>query len=269
MISTPQLRPTRLSMVLILVMALSPAVARAVPPLMNYQGYVTDNVGQPMSGSHTMQFQMFADSTGGAALWSETYAAVDVVAGVFSVLLGAATPLPVGTLFTGNMLWLQTTVDGNTLLPRRPVVSVAYALWAENSDIRTIARTQGYISDNTDNGVLTGRSLTMTKKYAATGIRVGWSDNFRVTVNNKACRWEILFNGAPCASPGAVMFDKYEGNTSSNRHDPSSFFGTCFGLPAGTVAITTRVYPGPGYVGSDCMTGWNNQLFSIEAEEVR
>lgn len=94
--------------------------------------------------------------------------------------------------------------------------------------IRTIPRWQGYAVDQTDNGVLSGRTFTMTKRYASTGIKVSWSDNFRVIGNNTACSWEILFNGASCPSPGVVRFDKYEGNTSSNRHDPNTVFGTCF-----------------------------------------
>ncbi len=90
--------------------------------------------------------------------------------------------------------------------------------------IRTISRWQGYATDQTDNGVLTGRTFSMTKRYAATGIRVAWNDNFRVLMNNTACSWEILFNGASCPNPGALRFDKYEGGTSSNRHDPNTVF---------------------------------------------
>ena len=114
-----------------------------------------------------------------------------------------------------------------------------------------------------------GRGLTVTKRANSTGLRVVWSDNFRVIGNNTACRWEVLFNGASCAAPGALVFDKYEGATSSNRHDPSTFVGTCFSPAVGNVAVTTRVGPAPGYAVTDCWTGWNNQLFSIEAEEVQ
>jgi hypothetical protein len=63
--------------------------------------------------------------------------------------------------------------------------------------------------------------------------------------------------------------DKYEGGTNSNRHDPSSFFGTCSGLAAGNVVVSTRVGPTPGYSVTDCATGWNGQLASLEVEEVR
>jgi hypothetical protein len=48
----------------------------------------------------------------------------------------------------------------------------------------------------------------------------------------------------------------------------STFVGTCFGNASGAltgnVAIATRVGPTPGYGVTDCYTGWNNQLFSLE-----
>jgi hypothetical protein len=255
--------------ILTLGLAFVPGIASAVPPLLNYQGFVTDDQAQPMTGNHAMRFEMYGDSTGGSPLWSETYAAVAVNAGIFNVLLGSVTPLPVGTLFTGAQLWLETSVDGTPLLPRRPIVSVAYAILAGQVEPRMIPRAQGYLGDNTDNGALATRTLTLTKRYPATGVRVAWSDNFRVMPNNRACRWEVLFNGSPCPNPGPIAIDMYEGNTNSNRHDPASMFGTCYGLPAGTVQVTTRVGPSPGYPVSDCYTGWNNQLWSLEAEEVQ
>lgn len=136
--------------------------------------------------------------------------------------------------------------------------------------IRTIARWQGYDGDGTDNGgPLVGRRVTFQKRQANTGLRVQWSDNFRVSGAAQACRWEVLFNGVRCTNPGTVGFDQYEGGTGSNRHDLGTVFGTCFGLAAGTVEVTTRVGPTPGYSGADCYTGWNGQLSSFEVEEVR
>jgi hypothetical protein len=142
-------------------------------------------------------------------------------------------------------------------------------LEVNGSFIRSIARVQGYANDQTDSGNLAGRGLSFTKRFTDTGVRVTWSDNFRVLGNNNACQWEVMFNGNACASPGALVHGKYEGNTSSNRHDMGTFVGTCFGLAAGTVTISTRVYAVSGYSGPDCYTGWPSQLFSIEAEEVR
>jgi hypothetical protein len=242
--------------------------ASAIPPLLNYQGYLADNVGQPLTGPHTLRFDMFADSTGGASLWSESYAGVAVNSGVFNVLLGGATPIPIGSLLTGATRWLQTTVDGAPMLPRQPIVSVAYALRSELSEMRVIARGVGYNQDGTDNGILAGRSVQFTKKYPETGLRVAWSDNFRVLGPNQACRWQVLFNGAPCANPGPIVFDLYE-SSAGYSHSPGSVFGTCMGLPAGPILVTTQVAPAPGYGVADCYTGWQSGYFQIEVEEVR
>lgn len=169
--------------------------------------------------------------------------------------------LPAGTRFIRPVVFVNRNNIGTTLVDALRITP--------DYGIRKIARVQGYSSDGTDNGLLAGRSLAYQKLGRSTGLRVTWSDNFRVSVNNTACRWEVLFNGVSCTSPGALVLDKYEGNTSSNRHDPSSFVGTCFGLAPGNVTVATKVYPTPGYTGSDCHTGWNYQLFSIEVEEVR
>ena len=107
--------------------------AFAVPPLLNYQGYLSDGSG-PVTAALPMTFELYADSTGGAPLWSESYESVNVAGGVFHVLLGGATPLPLGSLFTGQTLWISTNVDGKLLQPRRPIVSVAYAARAAIAD---------------------------------------------------------------------------------------------------------------------------------------
>src|SRR5438128_927379 len=73
--------------------AARPAAA-AVPTLMNYQGYLTDNTSTPVTASEPMTFKLYPDSTTGSVLWSESYASVSVTAGVFNVLLGSATALP-------------------------------------------------------------------------------------------------------------------------------------------------------------------------------
>ena len=187
-------------------------------------------------------------------------------------MLTSYTPYPNGIIKTvaANVpLRIGNRAAGAEFLTAR-VDEVRVSPTAEGQGVfPRFARVQGYINDGTDNGLLAGRELTVAKRVGSTGLRIVWSDNFRVTVNNTACSWEVLFNAAPCAIPGALMFDKYEGATSSNRHDPSTFVGTCFGLAAGSVAVTTRVFQTASHPGGDCFTGWNNQLFSIEAEEVQ
>src|SRR5215467_4022740 len=111
----------------------APSEVGATPALMNYQGFITDGNNNPLSGAFPMSFKLFPDSTTGSPLWSESYGSVTVAAGVFNVVLGGGAPLPLAA-FSGTKLWLLTTVNGVDVLPRRPIVAVAYAFRSDVAD---------------------------------------------------------------------------------------------------------------------------------------
>jgi len=97
-----------------------------VPPVINYQGQVTDASGKPANGNFTMVFSIFDAVTGGTALYTETQN-VTVSNGVFNALIGSVIPIP-QTLFDGSPIrLLEITVNGTVLTPRRPFGSVPYA----------------------------------------------------------------------------------------------------------------------------------------------
>jgi len=48
------------------------SAARAVPKLLNYQGYLTDTLGSPIEDSLDMTFKIYDAATLGNVLWSET-----------------------------------------------------------------------------------------------------------------------------------------------------------------------------------------------------
>jgi hypothetical protein len=136
--------------------------------------------------------------------------------------------------------------------------------------IRTIARSHGQgPHEDLDNGALASRQLVFTKKRSDTGLRVTYTDNFRVLATNSGGRWEVRFNGSSCGSPGALVYDLYNSTSSSYMHIPVTVTGTCFGLPAGARLVQVYVGPTPGYAVSDLFTGWNNQYWALEVEEVR
>jgi hypothetical protein len=83
---------------------------------------------------------------------------------VFTVVLGSLTPLPL-TAFTGTKLWLLTTVNSIDILPRRPLVAVAYSFRSAvvdsavkgSADLWTaigpdINRTSGFVGIDTPDG---------------------------------------------------------------------------------------------------------------------
>lgn len=102
------------------------AVQAAPGALLNYQGYLTNAAGAPLSGDHDMTFHLFAGESGGVPLWGpELHAAVPVNKGLFQVVLGSLAPLDPG-LFD-QQLYLETTV-GSTALPRQALHAAPYAM---------------------------------------------------------------------------------------------------------------------------------------------
>jgi hypothetical protein len=126
-----------------LVAVLTTLASAQVPQMINYQGKLTDADGKPTNDTLQMVFSIYADSIGGTALWDETQTSVIVEKGVFSVLLGSATPggIP-DTVFDGSVRYLGVKVGGDQdeILPRKPIVSVAYAYKSMEADTADYAR---------------------------------------------------------------------------------------------------------------------------------
>jgi hypothetical protein len=109
-------------------------LAKTVPGQLNYQGHLTDASDSSMvTATLEMTFRLFDAETKGAELWSETHTMVAVSEGLFQVLLGSQTAFP-AELFDGSPLWLQTEVGTEVLVPRKPLVSVAFSQRSEEAD---------------------------------------------------------------------------------------------------------------------------------------
>ncbi|NOZ09243.1 MAG: collagen-like protein [FCB group bacterium] len=107
-------------------------LSQSVPPLLDYQGSLTDDAGDPVTGSVSITFSIYALETGGSALWSETQNPVVVSAGLFHILLGSVNPLPEG-LFNSPDRWIGINVNGDgEMTPRTRIASTPYALVAGN-----------------------------------------------------------------------------------------------------------------------------------------
>ena len=116
---------------LILLLSFKLALA-VIPSTLNYQGHLTGSGGAPVDGPVNMVFAIYDVETGGTALWSDSLS-VTVNQGVFSVELGAVSPLPPG-LFELS-LWVGLTVDTDAeMAPRRPVSSVGFSFKAGDAD---------------------------------------------------------------------------------------------------------------------------------------
>ena len=104
----------------------------SIPKKINYQGRVTDtDTGETLPGSHSMTFRIFDVESGGLALWTETQGVTADEAGVVSVILGNTTPIDISS---ESALWLEVEVNGEVLSPRRELVSVPFALRADDAE---------------------------------------------------------------------------------------------------------------------------------------
>jgi hypothetical protein len=120
-----------------------------VPPLISYQGKLTDGTGVPVpDGDYTIKFCVYTDSIGDDSLWCETQWSVPLDSGLFSILLGSVNPIP-DTVFTGATRWLGIQVSPDPeLTPRKAIVSVGYAFHALDADTADYALSAPASSDN-------------------------------------------------------------------------------------------------------------------------
>jgi hypothetical protein len=120
-------------------LAVMPGKAYAdVRKKMNYQGFLTDNSGNPVNGTKSMTFTIYKDTEGGyIPLWDETHTGVTVTNGIFSVILGDIDPLydPLTvTILTGER-WLGVQVGTDPeMTPYQKITASAFAIRADTAD---------------------------------------------------------------------------------------------------------------------------------------
>ncbi len=113
--------------------------SRLSPRLLNYQGYLTDTQGNPITGSFVTIFSIYDVSSGGNLKWTENQV-LNADKGIFHILLGAGTPIPDSVFTASTNRWLELNVAGIILSPRTQIVSAPYAYTAMYSDTARYAR---------------------------------------------------------------------------------------------------------------------------------
>jgi hypothetical protein len=140
------------------------ALGQSVPPLVNYQGRLTDQTGAPLAaGAYTIQFKLWDDpllTNATDLIWGQQQNVTVQSNGVFNAILGApgGSPIPNATpavnnlayAFTGNNCFLGVTVvsqsgapiaSPNEILPRQQLLSVPFAFTAASAGTATLAST--------------------------------------------------------------------------------------------------------------------------------
>src|SRR3990167_1520981 len=128
------------------VFGLSSAAFAAAPPRTGfYQGRVTNDTGQFLTGQYSMTFRLSDAVTGGNNGWGpESFSHVNVENGVFGVLLGSRAGFSETTSITKK--WLEIAISGNTFSPRVEFAAGPYAYnayYLEGQDSAKFARVAG------------------------------------------------------------------------------------------------------------------------------
>jgi hypothetical protein len=107
--------------------------------LIRFNGRALDAAEEPVTGVAGVTFAIYAEQSGGAALWQETQTLSTDANGRFSALLGAASAegIPPELFAGGEARWLAmlTHAPGAVEQPRILLVSVPYALRAADSEM--------------------------------------------------------------------------------------------------------------------------------------
>ena len=120
---------------ILLLFTIVPAASLAiVPQQINYQGYLADSGGNPVSdGNYTMSFDIFDVSTGGVPLWSESQT-VTVKDGVYTVILGQPGNPINPDIFDGDRYLGVTVGTDGEMTPRQKLTATAFAMKAAKAD---------------------------------------------------------------------------------------------------------------------------------------
>ena len=109
-------------------------VEATIPGQISHQGRLTDNLGNPITGTANFIFNIYDHPTLSTnLLWSETQNNTNVQNGVFSVQLGSYTPIPASLFENATERWLEIKVNNDTMSPRLKLISVPYSFIAERA----------------------------------------------------------------------------------------------------------------------------------------
>ncbi len=131
------------------------------PNTITYQGKLTNAAGAPTTVATNVVFRIYAVSSGGTFLWTETHNGVTPDAnGVFTRELGATAAFP-ATLFDGSKRYLGITVGTDAeMTPRQVLNNAPYAFAVEN--VPGIARGKNNTSVDMTGSVVNLTQATIT-----------------------------------------------------------------------------------------------------------
>jgi hypothetical protein len=136
--------------------------AEPVPRTFAYQGVLTDDAGNPITGAHVVTIGVFADASATTALCAETES-VTVTNGLFRMTVGDGGCTVDPTWFTLTApAYLEVQVDTVTLSPRTPLLPVASAYQAEHAETAGRMIVRSGLQSISVGGIYCGATAAMT-----------------------------------------------------------------------------------------------------------
>ena len=123
---------------LTLLLGLTTLCLADIPKLINYQGMLANDSGEPLTGMYDITFKIHNAPSGGNMRWEETQTDVGVTDGLFNVILGGATVGGIDLDFSEEY-WLEIWVESEQLSERLKFTSVGYAYRAMVADSAVVA----------------------------------------------------------------------------------------------------------------------------------
>jgi len=225
---------------LLCVMVLAALANAEVPQLINYQGRLTDDGGEPANGSKFMKFKIYGSVSGDDSLWSSGLQAVTITDGLFNYELGSNVVLP-ADLFTGNdPRYLGITVDTDAeIVPRVQFITVPYAFHASVAD--STASDGDWIIDGGDVYRPTGYvgiGNTNPREDLVVGNDIGnYSGNRVVIADDEAGVSTGLVIGKNNDSRSWILWDVDYSHLSIGTKEEGTNFGNIMNFREGHVGI--------------------------------
>ena len=138
-------------MIISIVFSCSTLLFAQAPPLINYQGRLTDEQARPVAnGTRNLTFNIYDFPTTGSVIWGpQTFQNVPVINGYFNVILGENDEKnrSLTDAFHEPNRYLSVSINGNSeVLPRQQILSAPYSLYAEIASSLTSFPVPNYIT---------------------------------------------------------------------------------------------------------------------------
>jgi hypothetical protein len=166
------------------------------PTTMAYQGRLMNASGTPIYGNTSVVFSIYAAATGGSSVWTETRTVSSDLNGVFTIDLGATTPLTT-TVFDGTVRYLgiRIAAEATEMTPRQALSSVPYAL---RSGAGAPATIEGVANNGGNIDLVPGAGLSITGNDAANTITLA-----ATTGGMHPIAWGIVNTAGTINNPGS------------------------------------------------------------------